>query len=198
VAVARQVADHAGDLIVVGALRRPLRHRPAEHVRRPELLQRLAFRQDERVDVGERGRGRAPDELELEDVEEGGIDVEFVDIDRLPVAKRLHPPRQGDGDRLDLREAGGDRVADRVRAALAAGDRLARLVPRRLHLEDPLAVRQPFVVAGLVAHVEEDEQAGREAEREAEDVDERVGSVLREGAEADRQIIAPHRLLSYS
>ncbi len=192
VAVGRQVADHPGHLIIVGPRAGPLGHRPAERVDRPELLQRLAFRQHQRVDVGKRGLRRAAHEFELEDVEEGRIDVELVDRDRLSVAQGLHPPRQGDGDRLDLRKAAGDRIADRKRAVLVAGDRLAGLVPRRLHLEDPVAVRKPFVVAGLVAHIEQDQQAAGQPDRQAEDVDEGIGFVLAQPPDPHRQIIAPH------
>jgi hypothetical protein len=63
-----------------------------------------------------------------------------------------------------------------------------------LDLVDPLGVGQPFVVAGLVADVEQDHQAGGQPDGEADDVDEGVGLALRQGPVADRQIIAPHRL----
>src|SRR3954465_9923745 len=67
-----------------------------------------------------------------------------------------------------------------------------------LELVGVLGVRDPAVVAHLVADEEEDHQASGHADGEAEDVDERIGAVLRQSADADGQIIAPHLDLSSS
>jgi hypothetical protein len=70
---------------------------------------------------------------------------------------------------------------------------------QRLDLIDPVGIRQPAVVAGLVADIEVDEQAGGEPDGEADDVDEGIGPVPRQRADRDRQIIAELRhAVSYS
>src|SRR3546814_12100093 len=63
-----------------------------------------------------------------------------------------------------------------------------------LHLIDALRLRQPAVVGRLVADVEQEQQARREAQRQTEDVDERIGAALGESPEANRQIVTPHGL----
>src|SRR3546814_11443599 len=60
-----------------------------------------------------------------------------------------------------------------------------------LHLIDALRLRQPAVVGRLVADVEQEQQARREAQRQTEDVDERIGTALGERPEAHSQIVTP-------
>ena len=76
----------------------------------------------------------------------------------------------------------------------ATGSALSSRRADRLDLEDAIGVGQPAVVAGLVADVDEQHQAGGEAESEAEDVDEGVGLAPGQRPEADGQIITPHGL----
>src|SRR3546814_2676846 len=89
----------------------------------------------------------------------------------------------------DRREILLDCRARRVRRYLELGflAGLARLVPA-LDLVNPVRIRDPRVVAHLVADVEEDHQARGHADGEAEYVDEGVGLVLGQGPDADRKV----------
>ena len=61
-----------------------------------------------------------------------------------------------------------------------------------LQLVGVFGVREPLVVALLVADIEEDHDAGGHADREAGDVDDRIGLVLGKRPDRDRPIIPPH------
>ena len=80
---------------------------------------------------------------------------------------------------LDLREIGLEPLAGDVGGHLQVGF-LAGLLGSVMGLElvGVLRIGEPLVVGRLVADVEEQHQAGGEADRQAEDVDEGIGLVL--------------------
>ena len=66
-----------------------------------------------------------------------------------------------------------------------------------LELVGILRIGQRRVIAPLVADVDEQHQAGGEADREAEDVDEGIGLVLGQRPDAHNHVITPHRASPY-
>ena len=120
------------------------------------------------------------DERNLEDIEEGTVDHSAVlDLERFAVADHRRRPGQHIDPPLDGGEIPLQGQAGRIRGHL----QLQRLtaVARRvesLQLVDVLGVGKPAIVALFVADVEKEHQAGREADRQAEDVDEGVGPAL--------------------
>ncbi len=199
VAVARQVLEHSGDPHRRALAAADDRHRLADDVDSAEALQRLAPAQHQVVDVPQRGGAVAVEEGDVEDPEEALVGPDHRREARLAVAQEDRLGAFGAGDRLDLREILGHRLGDDAVGALLAADLPGLGIGMdALDLEDPVGVRQPLVVAGLVADVEQDHQAGGKADRQADDVDEGVGLALRQGPVADGQIIAPHRLHRFS
>jgi hypothetical protein len=136
---------------------------------------------------------------QLEDVEHRPVgEADIVDGERFAVAQ--HGGAAGlDVDRMfDLREIGLKPLAGDIGGHLQVG-MLAGLgvVIIGLELVDVLRIGQPPVVAGLVADVEEQHQAGGKADRQAKDVDEGIGLVLDQRPDAHRHIIAPHDPCSF-
>ena len=175
-----------------GTPRRTIGQRLPHRIAIAEMLARLAFGEDERIEAAERGPPVAADERQIEHVEEALIGHHHVGVGRLAVLQHDRAGGVQGGDRLDLREVAPQPGGDRIEGPLREGRRLLGGDPLALHLIGALRIGQPGIVAEMVADEEQDQQAGGEAERQAEDVDEGIGLVLRERPKADRQIVTPH------
>ena len=198
-AVLRQILEHPGDPHLIFLAAADSGDGAAERIRRAEALHRLLAADDETVGAVERGLRIAGEEGDFQDLEEGRVGAQQVGIIGVGAVQENRPVPLGAGDRLDLGEVLGQGLGDHPFGAL-----LELLIPRLgvgvegLDLVDAAGVRQPLLEARLVADVEQDEDAGGEAQSEAGDVDEGIGPALGQRPETHGKIIAPHRPNSLS
>ena len=168
--------------------------RLAEHVGAPEVPLGRRPGQDHGVRVGEHRAGIAPQEVEApEDAEEGRVGGVDAILREAPVADlhaHLRLALQAH-DRLDRRHVAPQRVGHRC-----GRDRRREAAPGQLHVErdavDALGFGVKGVVAELLLDPEPNQQAGREAHREAEHVDGRDAGPALERPGCDRQVVAEH------
>ena len=193
-AVVGQVARDPGDAII---RRNPPRHhgqRLPDHVLAAQQPAGFALREHRGAGLRERRLRVAGNQRKPENVEETIVDQQdVVGRQRLAVAHHDRRARQRVDRAFDLREIRlqtlpGD-VGGHLEMALLAG-LLALIVA--LELVAVLRIGQPRIVARLVADVEQQHQAGGEADAEAEDVDEGIGLVLDQRPDADGHVVAPH------
>ena len=109
-------------------------------------------------------------------LDDDGVDT--LDVDRLLDLREILLERSARGDARHLQL--------HLLAAFLGG------VVEILQFINAVGIGQPAVIAEFVADKAEDQQARRDAEREAGDVDRGIGPVLGESADADGHVIAPH------
>ena len=165
---------------------------PSHRIFVAEIFARLAFGEEQGIHAGERGPPVAAGERQIEHVEEMLVGHHHVGIGRSAVLQDDRARRPQSGRRLDLGEVAAEAGGDRIEGLLGEGRRLLGRDPLALHLIGALRIGQPGVVAQMIANEEQDREAGGEAERQPENIHERIGLVLHQGPEADRQIITPH------
>jgi hypothetical protein len=165
--------------------------RPANHLVGAVALRGLFL--GEHGSLGRR-QGRSCNQRQINNLEE-------IVIGEQPVLGRLslsvfQEHRTGILDvhvALDFGEILEHRAFRHVARHLQKGRRLVlRVRVPGLELVGVLHVRKPRVVALLVADVEQDHHARGHADREAGDVDDRIGPVLGKCTNGDRPIIPPH------
>ena len=195
VRVLGEVLEHAGDAVIGLLARSEQRQGAADDVPGAEDLVRLVLAQHHRSGPRER-LAVALRHRQRDRVEKGAVDQPaLIDLPGLAVLEQRERRPTHIGGALDLREILEQRPLGHIGRALVlepvAGG-LALVID--LELIGAPRIGQPIVVAALILDVEQDQQAGRQADRQAEQVDEGIGAVLRKRAQADRQIVAPHGL----
>ena len=150
------------------------------------------FGEDDGERRGEDVRRVAAHEFEGEDIEEVGIDEDHVgDEDRcLAVAHQdVVEPRQYADGLFDLGIVGHQRRRHRTR-----GDDVKLRLPRLgrhdlIETIEALGVRVETVDAQFRLHVEQNQQATRDADGQPGDVDERVAWMLAQMAQGDFEVV---------
>ncbi len=195
-AVLRRIADDAGDAIVGGGAAADHRQRAAEHVGGAVALQRSFSVSTADPGRASAVRGLPAREGEAEHVEQRPVDHQHVlDRRRHAVLEDGRSAAERIDELADLREILPEpraRDIGRHLQQVALAGRARHVM--RLELIAVLDVGQRPVVAELVADVEQDQQARGHADRQPQDVDQRIGAVLHQRPHTDGQIVAPHCL----